>query len=152
MRAVLQRVSRASASVADRVVGRCGPGYLVLVGVHRSDTQRDAEKLAEKIATLRVLADAAGKMNLSLKDAPQLGPAQVLAVSNFTVYGDATSQRRPSFMDSAPYAHGEYLFIAFVTALRNLGIAVETGEFGADMQIESINDGPVTLVIDVGPG
>jgi D-tyrosyl-tRNA(Tyr) deacylase len=147
MRAVLQRVLEARVDVEGKTVGACGPGFLLLVGVHRNDTPAQAEKLADRIAGLRVFSDADGKMNLSLPASE--GAAQILAISNFTVYGDALSSRRPSFTASAPYEQGKRLFELFVAALGNKGLTVATGEFGADMQVFSVNDGPVTLVIDV---
>ena len=148
MRAVIQRVSRAEVAVAGRLVGRCGQGFLLLVAAHRDDTEQNAKRLAEKIANLRVFNDEAGKMNISLKDLPPQQEAHVLAVSKFTVYGDASGQRRPSFHEAAPYAEGERLFHLFVDYLRAQGLTVETGEFGADMQVELVNDGPVTLILD----
>lgn len=147
MRAVIQRVKKASVEVDGKVIGQCGHGLLLLIGVHRDDTPHEAKKLAEKIAGLRVFNDEEGKLNLSLKDfQPRL---QVLAVSNFTVYGDARKQRRPSFMESAGFELGNNLFSIFVNELRALEIEVQTGEFGADMQVSLVNDGPVTLVLDV---
>lgn len=144
MRAIVQRVTRASVSVGDRLVGRCGQGFLLLVAAHKDDTEQNARRLAEKIATLRVFNDEAGKMNISIKDLPSQEESKVLAVSNFTVYGDATGQRRPSFTQAAPYTEGDRLFHLFVYHLRNQVLTVETGEFGADMQVELLNDGPVT--------
>ena len=149
MRAIIQRVSKATVTVGDRPVGKCGNGFVLLVGAHKDDTDANAKKLAEKIATLRIFNDEAGKMNISLQDLPPQDEAQVLAISNFTVYGDASGQRRPSFVQAAPYAEGEKLFHAFVDHLRNQGITTETGEFGADMQVELVNDGPVTLILEV---
>lgn len=148
MRAILQRVLSASVSVDGEVAGRCGPGFLLLVGAHVDDTDAHARKLAERISKLRVFNDEAGKMNLALSDLPPSDAPQILAVSNFTVYGNTVGQRRPSFIEAAPYAEGERLFNVFVAALRDLGLRVETGVFGADMQVELVNDGPVTLVID----
>lgn len=148
MRAIVQRVTRASVTVGDRLVGRCGHGFLLLVAAHKDDTDHNASRLAEKIATLRIFNDEAGKMNISLKDLPAQEDSQVLAVSNFTVYGDATGQRRPSFVEAAPYAEGDRLFHRFVDFLRSQGVSVETGEFGADMQVELVNDGPVTIILE----
>jgi len=119
------------------------------VGAHKDDTEANAKKLAEKISTLRIFNDEAGKMNIALADLPKQEEAQILAVSNFTVYGDASGQRRPSFVQAAPYEEGEQLFHQFVDQLKSLGIQTETGEFGADMQVELVNDGPVTLILDV---
>ena len=148
MRAIIQRVSRSSVTVGDRLVGKCGKGFVLLVGAHKDDTETNAKRLADKISTLRIFNDEAGKMNIALTDLPKQEEAQVLAISNFTVYGDASGQRRPSFVQAAPYAEGERLFHAFIDQLRALGITTETGEFGADMQVELINDGPVTLILD----
>ncbi len=147
MRAVVQRVARASVKVDGKTVGSCGPGLLVLVGAHKDDTEQNAAKLADRIAGLRIFGDEQGKMNLSFADVDSEG-TQVLAVSNFTVYGDAMKSRRPSFVASAGYDDGERLFDRFVDELREKGIRTETGEFGAMMDVELLNDGPVTLVID----
>ncbi len=154
MRAIVQRVSAATVRVDGKEVGRCGYGLLLLVGVHREDTEADAKKLAEKISTLRIFGDEEGKMNRSLLDFPQPGPARgyeydVLAVSNFTVYGDARKNRRPSFVESAPFETGQVLFDRFVAELRAIGVDVQTGVFGANMEVSLINDGPVTLILDV---
>ena len=148
MRAVVQRVARASVKVEGETVGSCGPGLLVLVGAHKEDTEQNATKLADRIAGIRIFNDDEGKMNLSLGQIDNDGRAQVLAVSNFTVYGDALKSRRPSFMAAAPYDEGERLYNAFVSALRDRGLKVEEGTFGAMMQVDLLNDGPVTLVID----
>lgn len=148
MRAIVQRVSSASVRVDGKVIGRCGSGFVVLVGVHRDDGDAQARKLADRVAGMRVFADGDGKMNLSLRDLPRSGDSCVLAISNFTVYGDP-SQRRPSFVASAGFEQGRVLFDAFVAELRALGIETETGEFGAHMDVELVNDGPVTLVVDV---
>lgn len=155
MRAIVQRVTGATVSVDGREVGRCGQGLMLLVGVHKDDTEAHARKLAEKLATLRIFSDPEGKMNLSLLDFPSHEQAptrfeyDVLAVSNFTVYGDSKKSRRPSFSESAPYDKGSDLFDLFVKELRNLGIGVQTGVFGANMQVALINDGPVTVIVDV---
>ena len=134
--------------VGDRLVGKCGHGFLLLVGAHKDDTEANARKLAEKVSTLRVFNDETGKMNLALTDLPPQEEAQVLAISNFTVYGDASGQRRPSFVQAAPYEEGERLYHAFVTHLRALGIKTEAGEFGAHMDVELVNNGPATLILD----
>lgn len=145
MRAVVQRVSRASVTVDGQVTGQCSKGLLVLLAAGREDTEAHAAKMADKIGTLRIFNDAAGKMNFALGDVG----GTVLAVSNFTVYGDASKQRRPSFMDAAPYERGEELFECFVSELKKSGIHVETGVFGAHMDVELVNDGPVTIVVEV---
>lgn len=149
MRAVVQRVTNAAVRVDGRLVGSCGAGLLLLVAAHKGDTPADVAKLAEKIVTLRIFNDGEGKMNLALKDLSPKG--EILAVSNFTVYGDASKQRRPSFMASAPYDQGKELFDLFVDALKSHDVGVETGEFGASMAVDLVNDGPVTLIVDVGP-
>jgi D-tyrosyl-tRNA(Tyr) deacylase len=117
------------------------------VGVHRNDGPAQAEKLADRVAGLRIFNDADGKMNLPIPGAA--GQPNVLAISNFTVYGDAVGSRRPSFTASAPYEQGKALFEQFIDALRKRDLNVATGVFGADMKVESVNDGPVTLIIDV---
>ncbi len=147
MRAIVQRVSRASVTVEGAVVGRCDRGFLLLVAAHKDDSEQEAAKLAEKIVNLRIFSDGEGKMNLSL---PDVG-GSVLAVSNFTVYGDASKQRRPSFMQAAGFERGKELFDSFVERLRARDIDVETGVFGAHMEVDLLNDGPVTLIVDVSP-
>jgi D-tyrosyl-tRNA(Tyr) deacylase len=146
MRAVIQRVSRAAVTVAGRVVGRIDRGLLVLLGVTHGDTAEDARWLAEKVAGLRIFEDEQGKMNRDLAD---VGGA-MLVVSQFTLYGDCRKGRRPSFTAAAPPEQAVPLYEAFVRAVRELGIAVQTGEFGATMQVELVNDGPVTLIVERG--
>lgn len=150
MRAVVQRVRQASVWVEGKQAGQCGQGFLVLAAAHKRDTPADAAKLADRVLGLRVFADAEGKMNLSLADLPESDSPRILAVSQFTLYGDAAKSRRPSFVESAPYDQGRELFDLFVAELRK-GASVETGVFGAMMQVELVNDGPVTLILDVGP-
>ena len=140
MRAVVQRVRRAAVDVAAERVGEIGPGLLVLVGVTHADTSAEAEYLARKVHGLRILRDEA-----SLADSPD---AAALVVSQFTLYGSTRKGRRPSWSDAAPGPHAEPLVRVFAEALRALGTRVETGRFGADMQVESVNDGPVTLIIE----
>lgn len=149
MRAVVQRVLSATVSVEGKVVGRCGRGLMVLVAAGRESTEEQAKKLADRVAGLRIFNDGEGKMNLALKDLEPTEEAEVLVVSQFTLYGDVWASRRPSFMGSASYEEGERLYGVFVEALRGMVRGVETGEFGASMQVELVNDGPVTLVIDV---
>lgn len=144
MRAVLQRVSRAKVTVAGETVGEIARGWLVLLGVGPSDTPKQVDWLADKIANLRAFPDADGKMNLSVQDVA----GGVLVVSQFTLYGDCSKGRRPSFVGAAPPALAEPLYEALVTALKRFGVPVAHGRFGADMQVELVNDGPVTLVID----
>lgn len=149
MRAVVQRVQHAQVVVEGRVVGACGHGLCLLVAAHREDTEASAEKLANKALNLRIFGDADGKMNLSIVDLAASGAAVgILAVSNFTVYGDAAKQRRPSFVQAAPFEEGQRLFECFVSSLRATGIPVETGLFGAHMEVNLVNDGPVTLILD----
>jgi D-tyrosyl-tRNA(Tyr) deacylase len=145
MRAVLQRVRRAQVTVAGEVVGEIAAGWLVLLGVGPADTAERVDWLAEKVANLRAFSDADGKMNLSVQDVN----GSVLVVSQFTLYGDCQKGRRPSFTAAAPPTVAEPLYEAFVTALRMLGVPVATGRFAADMQVELVNDGPVTFVLDV---
>lgn len=144
MKALLQRVSYASVTVDGAIVGQIGRGFCVLLGVTHSDTQAEAEWLANKIAGLRLFEDEAGKMNLGLSD---VGGA-LLVVSQFTLYGDARKGRRPSFTNAAPPAIAEPLVDYFADQLRGHGLTVATGVFGAMMQVEIHNDGPVTLMLE----
>ncbi len=150
VRAIVQRVSSASVVVEGKEIGSCGQGLLLLVGVHVDDVEADARKLAQKITHLRIFNDQEGKLNLSIKEATTGDHRpQILAVSNFTVYGETKKSRRPSFAESAPFERAGELFDIFVTALQGEGIRVETGEFGAHMDVSLLNDGPVTLILDV---
>ena len=144
MRAVVTRVSSASVTIDGAVVGEIGKGYLVLLGVAPEDTEETAVKLADKICNLRVFEDENGKMNLGLD---QIG-GEVLVVSQFTLYGNCRKGRRPSFTDAAPPELGNELYEAFLQECEALGYPPQHGRFGADMQVESINDGPVTLWLD----
>jgi D-tyrosyl-tRNA(Tyr) deacylase len=144
MRALLQRVSRARVTVDGQVIGEIGPGLLVLLGITHSDTAEQAKWLAEKAASLRIFADAEGKMN---RDVAESG-GSVLVVSQFTLYGDARKGRRPSFIDAAGPELAIPLYEAFVNAVKALGIPTAAGRFGAMMQVELVNDGPVTLLIE----
>jgi D-tyrosyl-tRNA(Tyr) deacylase len=144
MRAVLQRVTRASVRVEGRTVGEIGPGLLVLLGVARDDEERDALYLVEKVLSLRVFEDAEGRMNLALAEA---GGA-LLVVSQFTLYGDARKGRRPSWFDAAPPELARTLYEFFNTEARARGARVETGSFQAMMEVELVNDGPVTILLD----
>ncbi|KAF0197474.1 MAG: D-tyrosyl-tRNA(Tyr) deacylase [Bacillota bacterium] len=144
MRAVVQRVSRAQVTVEDQVVGKISHGFLVLLGVDVHDTEHDAEYIAEKISGLRVFADVEDKMNLSLADVA----GSVLVVSQFTLHGDCRRGRRPSYSDAARPELAIPLYDKFVSELRDRGHTVETGIFGAMMQVELVNDGPVTLLLD----
>ena len=144
MRAVVQRVSRARVTVAGEVVGEIERGLLVLLGVSQRDSEADADYLAAKIAKLRIFDDVAGKMNLALTD---LGGA-VLAVSQFTLYGDARGQNRPSYITAARPEDARRLYEYFVERVRALGLRCETGRFQEMMQVELVNDGPVTILLD----
>jgi len=144
MKLVIQRVKQASVSVDGTPVSEIGPGLLVLVGVSRSDTLFDARHLARKTAKLRIFKDDEGKMNRSVED---IG-GEVLAVSQFTLYGDCTKGNRPSFIAAARPEQGEALFNEYVQALEKLGLPPSTGRFGADMKVELLNDGPVTLILE----
>jgi D-tyrosyl-tRNA(Tyr) deacylase len=144
MRAVVQRVAQASVQVKGKVVGRIGRGLLVYLGVAKDDTEADARSMAEKIAGLRIFPDEADKMNLSVVD---VGGA-VLAVSQFTLMGDCRKGRRPGFDAAAEPARANELYELFCTALAASDIKVERGVFRANMQVDSINDGPVTMLLD----
>lgn len=144
MRAVIQRVSRARVVVEDQVTGQIGPGLAVLVAVGRNDGPDAAASLAQKIVHLRIFNDEHGKMNHSVFDT---GGA-ILAVSQFTLYGDARAQRRPSFLGAAGPEKGKALYEEFVRALQAFGVPVETGLFQAHMSVEIVNDGPVTILLD----
>ena len=146
MRAVIQRVSRAAVDVGGRRTGEIGAGLLVLLGVHKDDTDAQAAKLAAKLIELRCFNDEAGKMNRSCRDVD----GEMLVVSQFTLYGDCRKGRRPSYTDAAPPETAVPLYESFVAELRRLGVRqVATGEFGAMMSVSLLNDGPVTLIVDV---
>jgi len=144
MKAVLQRVSRARVTVAGEIVGQIDRGLLVLLGVEQDDTEADTHQLADKTVQLRIFDDAAGKMNLALAD---VGGA-VLVVSQFTLLGDCSKGRRPSFIQAAPPELAERLYEIFVAAIGVQGIHVATGQFHAMMEVELVNDGPVTLLLE----
>lgn len=144
MRAVVQRVSSASVEVEGKVSGAIDNGVLALIGVARDDTESDAQAIAAKIAGLRIFNDETGAMNRSLSD---VGGA-VLAVSQFTLYGDARKGRRPSFIDAAAGPEAEPLFNRVVDLMRREGLRVETGIFGASMRVSLVNEGPVTILLD----
>lgn len=144
MRVVLQRVSRASVTIAGRVAGAIGPGFCLLVGFTHSDTAVQVAWMADKVVGLRLFSDADGKVNLGLDE---IGGA-ILVVSQFTLYGDVAKGRRPSFIDAARPEVAIPLYEAFIAALRSHGLEVQTGEFGEMMEVELVNDGPVTLVLD----
>ena len=144
MRAVLQRVSRASVTVDGSVTGQIGPGLMILLGVGKEDTSATAVSMAEKVVNLRIFEDDAGKMNRSLLDTK----GSALVVSQFTLYGDARGQRRPSFMAAGPPELGKTLYEEFCEALRALHVTVATGIFQATMSVELVNEGPVTILLD----
>ena len=144
MRAVLQRVTRACVRVEGETVGEVGAGLLVLLGVARDDAEGDARYLLEKVLGLRVFDDAGGRMNLSVAGSG----GGLLVVSQFTLYGDARRGRRPSWSDAAPPELAEPLYEWFVAGARRAGLRVETGSFGRMMEVELVNDGPVTILLD----
>ena len=144
MKALLQRVSRASATVDGEVIGAIGPGLVALVGVAEGDGGRDVVYLADKIPNLRIFADEGGKFNLSLLDIK----GQLLLISQFTLLADSRKGRRPSFTDAAPPETAERLFAGLVVECRKSGLKVETGRFQAHMLVELANDGPVTIMLD----
>jgi D-tyrosyl-tRNA(Tyr) deacylase len=144
VRAVIQRVTRASVTVDGRIAGEIGVGLLVLLGVSRTDNPESAAYLAEKIANLRIFSDEVGRMNLSVLDT---GGA-ALVVSQFTLYGDTRGGRRPSYIQAAPPEEANRLYQEFVGSLGSLGVKVQTGVFQAHMQVELVNHGPVTILLD----
>jgi D-tyrosyl-tRNA(Tyr) deacylase len=144
MRVVLQRVSRASVSIAGTTVGEIGRGFCLLVGFSHADTPEQVTWMAEKVVGLRLFGDAEGKMNLGLAEVG----GGLLVVSQFTLYGDASKGRRPSFIDAARPEVAIPLYERFIAELRAKGVTVATGEFGADMQVDILNDGPVTLLLE----
>ena len=144
MRVVLQRVSEARVRVDDRITGEIGPGLLLLCAFRENDTDAEMQWMADKLCDLRIFRDDEDKMNRSVRDIE----GGLLAVSQFTLYGDARKGRRPSFIGSAPGPVAEKLYDRFVEILRSSGLTVETGEFAADMKVELVNDGPVTLTLD----
>lgn len=144
MRAVIQRVTHACVRVDGEIVGRSGPGFLALIGVQEGDTDADLKYMVEKVPNLRVFEDENGKMNRSLMDVS----GDILAVSQFTLLGDARGGRRPSFIEAARPETANPLYERLVEAWRGRGIHVETGRFGADMKVELVNDGPVTILLD----
>jgi D-aminoacyl-tRNA deacylase len=146
MRAVVQRVSRAKVTIKDWTSGEIGLGLLVLLGVGRDDTEADATYLAEKIAGLRIFEDSEGKMNRSVHDVG----GSVLAVSQFTLYGDVRRGKRPSFDAAAPPEQARQLYEFFVERIRSAGLRCETGRFQEMMQVELVNEGPVTILLDSG--
>ena len=143
MRAVLTRVTEASVTIDGQLQGKIGKGFLVLLGVHVNDTEKEADKIASKICTMRIFEDEAGKMNIGPADAG----AELLLVSQFTLYGDCRS-RRPGFTEAARPDTAVPLYERVIAKCREAGFHVETGVFGADMAVSSVNDGPITLILD----
>ena len=144
MRAVIQRVSEEKVEVDGDIIGKIGEGFLVLIGVRKDDTEEDVRYLADKVLGLRIFEDEAGKMNLSITDVK----GEILAVSQFTLYGDSRKGRRPSFDEAAPPDVAERLYELFVEEIRKSGMKVETGRFRALMDVYLINSGPVTILLD----
>ena len=145
MRVIVQRTTNATVRIDGKTVGHIDKGFMLLVGITHTDTQEDADYIAKKVAQLRVFEDAEGKMNLSIKD---IGGA-ILSISQFTLYGDLRHGNRPSFVQAARPEQAEPLYDYFNNRLRSeYGLQVETGRFGADMQVDFVNDGPVTILID----
>jgi D-aminoacyl-tRNA deacylase len=144
MRAVVQRVSRARVTIEGQITGEIATGLMILLGVGKEDNAKVAAAMAEKLANLRIFEDAAGKMNLSLLETK----GGALVVSQFTLYGDARGQRRPSFLSAAPPELAKQLYEEFCEAMKRLGVTVATGIFQAMMSVELVNEGPVTILID----
>lgn len=145
MRLVIQRCSRAEVRISGKLVGKIGFGFVLLVGITHEDTQKDADYLAKKVANMRIFNDSEGKMNLSLKEVD----GAILSISQFTLYGDAHKGNRPSFIHAARPELAEPLYDYFNEKLRSeYGLHVETGHFGADMEVDFINDGPVTIILE----
>ena len=147
MRVVLQRVSKASVTIGGRVAGAIGRGFCLLVGFTHGDTGEQVDWMAEKVAGLRLFSDAEGKMNLGLSEVQ----GALVVISQFTLYGDTAKGRRPSFIEAARPETAIPLYERFLAALRERGLEVASGEFGADMQVEIHNDGPVTLILERTP-
>lgn len=145
MRVIVQRALNATVTIDGSVVGQIDKGFLLLVGITHSDTEKEAQLLAKKVANLRIMEDPEGKMNLSLAQTE----GAILSISQFTLYGDCRKGNRPAFIDAARPEQAEPLYNYFNTLLRNeYGLHVETGVFGADMKVSFINDGPVTIILD----
>jgi D-tyrosyl-tRNA(Tyr) deacylase len=147
MKAVIQRVKYSNVKIDGKVVGECKQGFMILLGVEQDDTTVDADKLVKKIPVLRIFEDENGKMNLSCLDID----GEILVVSQFTLCADCSHGRRPSFTHSAPPEQAKRLYEYFVDEIKKSGVkSVQTGEFGADMQVELVNDGPVTIILNSG--
>ena len=144
MKAVIQRVSRASVDVNDETIGKIGSGFLVLLGVANEDTDEDMDYLVKKITQMRIFEDEAGKMNLSLKDVG----GEILIISQFTLFASTKKGNRPSFTEAGAPAFSKEMYLKFIAACRDCGIHTEEGEFGAHMMVSLVNDGPVTITMD----
>ncbi|QNM16138.1 MULTISPECIES: D-aminoacyl-tRNA deacylase [Fusobacterium] len=144
MRAVVQKVKYSSVTVDNEIIGKIDNGFMILLGVTHEDTLKEVEWLSKKIKDLRIFEDQDGKMNLSLEDVK----GEVLIISQFTLYGNCIKGRRPSFTDAAKPDHAENLYNKFIEKFQSFGIKTQTGKFGADMKVELLNDGPVTMIID----
>lgn len=144
MRGVVQRVKRASVSVDDEVISKIDKGIMLLLGIEVNDDEKDLEYIVKKVSKLRIFDDEEGVMNKSLLDYD----LEILVVSQFTLYGDARKGNRPSYIRSAKFDEGIILYEKFIEEMKNLGIKVSVGEYGADMDVELINDGPVTILLD----
>lgn len=144
MRAVIQRVSQASVTIDEQVIGKIDKGYMILLGIHEEDTQEDADYLIRKIPLLRIFEDVEGKMNQTIQDVN----GSILSVSQFTLYADTKKGNRPSFIKAARPETAIPLYEYFNEGLRQQGLTVETGEFGGDMDVALVNDGPVTIIFD----
>ena len=144
MKALLQRVSEAKVTVNSKIIGEIGTGWLILLGVGKADSEAEIPKLSEKILGLRLFSDADGKFNLSVQDVG----GQILVVSQFTLFADCSRGRRPGFSNAAPPDVAKELYERFVAELRKSDVTVATGEFGADMKVTLVNDGPVTIMLD----
>lgn len=144
MKALIQRISSARVRIADEITGEVGRGLLVFLGIGRGDQEATLDFLADKIVNLRIFEDEQGKMNLSLADVG----GEILVVSQFTLYADCRKGRRPNFMEAAPPEISEGMYERFIAVLRAKGLTVATGRFGADMAVELVNDGPVTIMLD----
>ncbi|QQE47443.1 D-tyrosyl-tRNA(Tyr) deacylase [Peptoniphilus harei] len=144
MRGVVQRVKRASVSVDDEVISKIDKGIMLLLGIEANDDEKDLEYIVKKVSKLRIFDDEEGVMNKSLLDYD----LEILVVSQFTLYGDARKGNRPSYIRSAKFDEGIILYEKFIEEMKNLGIKVSVGEYGADMDVELINDGPVTILLD----
>lgn len=144
MRGVVQRVKRASVSVDDKIISKIDKGIMLLLGIEANDDEKDLEYIVKKVSKLRIFDDEEGVMNKSLLDYN----LEILVVSQFTLYGDARKGNRPSYIRSAKFDEGIILYEKFIEEMKNLGIKVSVGEYGADMDVELINDGPVTILLD----